>query len=104
NLRDGPGQVLHVNDTLQWFYHDNPASDVAVLPWSPDDKQYEYTELPRAMFATADAIEAQGIGIGDELLVAGLFTQKHGHDRNLPILRSGIIAAMPVEPYHDDKT
>jgi hypothetical protein len=46
--------------------------------------------------------QPEGIGIGEELFITGLFTGHTGKQRNLPIIRSGIIAAMPGEPLRDD--
>ncbi len=48
-----------------------------------------------------DDIKRFGIGIGDELIVAGLFTERGGLHRNIPVIRSGIISAMPDEPIVD---
>ncbi len=37
-------------------------------------------------------------------MIAGLFTEHYGNQQNLPIVRSGIIAAMPTEPLEDTTT
>lgn len=37
------------------------------------------------------------IALGDEVFFLGLFSQHHGKERNLPILRFGSIARMPTE-------
>jgi hypothetical protein len=49
-------------------------------------------------------IKAAHIGIGDDLFIAGLFTQRRGTQRNIPIVRAGIIASMPEEPLQDKDT
>jgi len=41
------------------------------------------------------------IGIGDDVLAVGLFTRREGTSRNIPIVRAGIIAAMPEESVYD---
>src|SRR5262249_26782791 len=56
------------------------------------------------MFAGDRAIKAYKIGIGEDLFVTGLFTSHYGIDRNLPILRSGVLSAMPEEPLVDEAT
>jgi hypothetical protein len=50
------------------------------------------------MFATDDVIARQWIGLGDEVFVTGLFKGRVGEQRNIPIIRTGIISAMPDEP------
>lgn len=49
-------------------------------------------------------IEAHAIGIGDEVLMVGLFTKRYGYRKNIPIVRGGIISAMPEEPIEDQET
>src|SRR5208283_833137 len=66
--------------------------------------RYAYHELPfeGGGYVTEELIPEWGIGIGDELLIGGLFTEMHGVECNTPIVRSGIIAAMPQkEPLFD---
>jgi hypothetical protein len=88
----------------EWFYPEDAAVDVAILPWAPATAEIQYTTIPKFMFLTDETIEQHGIGIGDELTVLGLFTQRFGNQRNLPIARTGIIAAMPNEPLEDPAT
>ena len=56
------------------------------------------------MFADDVQIRSLNVGIGDELITVGLFTQRHGAQKKIPIVRSGIIAAMPDEPFEDQNT
>ncbi len=101
NLKDGKGaQVLDLPSSA-WFYHENPASDVAIMPCVPS-KEFEYAVIDTATFADSDVIAKNHIGIGDELFISGLFTQRYGSERNIPIIRTGIIASMPDEPLIDD--
>lgn len=113
------GQTLHVRlntktggagfvpVTYEWFYSDNEAEDVAVLPWSPpmDGDQpadVDFKCFPAHQMAGNRVIEDVGIGIGEEIAIIGLFSQRHGATKNYPIVRSGIISAMPGEPFQDD--
>ena len=52
----------------------------------------------------APVAERNGIGPGDELFAIGLFSLRVGTQRNIPIVRSGILAAMPYdsEPFTKD--
>lgn len=89
----------------QWIVQPEDAPeyiDVAVLPYAPSPALVEYLTLPRSMFATPAAIEANEIGLGDELFMTGLFVSHYGKNRNIPIVRIGNIAAMPDEPVVTD--
>ena len=48
--------------------------------------------------SSMEVIKKESIGIGDEIFTVGLFNQKWGEEKNSPIMRTGIIAAMPDEP------
>jgi hypothetical protein len=43
-------------------------------------------------------MEAEQIGIGNEVAFAGLFVNHHGKKRNEPIVRFGNICGIPSEP------
>ncbi len=85
----------------KWFLHKDNANDVAVMPFMPPQIEFAYTLTMEESFATENVIANEAIGIGDELMVVGLFTSHYGLARNLPIVRAGIIAAMPREPIQD---
>ena len=48
--------------------------------------------------ARSDTIHSEGIGIGDEVFMVGLFHRHTGRDRNEPIIRVGNIASLPSAP------
>lgn len=101
NNRAGGSKFIPVNGGWD---SDNPASDVAVLDWAFDEV-CDFRTIPLLMFAGTSAINEHGIGVGDELVLTGLFTKRRGLHRNLPIVRTGIIAAMPDEQFWDlDRT
>ena len=102
NTSDGKAKLIEVNSP--WFFSEDPSADIAVLPYRPDSKIFVYRTVPLSMFVTDDLVAQKGIGVGDELYMAGLFTRRFGSDCNRPIVRSGIIAAMPDEPIPDSKT
>lgn len=81
----------------QWEYHDEDTSvDAAVIPWSHipgiDVKLIVYHYA-----VDQDIIRDEGIGIGDELFLTGVFVAHRGKARTLPIVRVGNIARMPEE-------
>jgi hypothetical protein len=102
NTLAGGSEFLLLPD--EWIYHDNPAVDVAVLAFNIDPTHFDYFALPSDLGINEASISARGIGIGDLLLVTGLFNRRWGQGRNTPIARSGTIAAMPDprEPFVAD--
>jgi hypothetical protein len=84
-----------------WLYHDDPSNDVAVIPFMLPHTDYMFVVVEHINCATADVIERERFGIGDDLVVAGLFASHVGRHVNRPIVRAGIIAAMPDEPIRD---
>ena len=83
-----------------WSYHPSGTGkdEVAVLPCAIDRGHIVYAHIPIDSFATPLEIEDKNIGTGDELFIAGLFRSHFGKGRNIPIIRTGNIAAMPEEP------
>jgi len=102
NTKDGKSKVITAQ--REWFYSNNVASDVAVLPWAPSNEVFDYLLIRKRMCATDELINREGIGLGDDLVITGLFTAKYGVERNTPIVRIGSIAAMPTEKLEDEYT
>ena len=74
---------------------ENDAADVAVLPFDAyDDPALDYKHVPIASAATKEAIRHHRIGLASDVYVTGLFTQRVGSKRNIPIVRAGVISAM----------
>ncbi len=99
------GQIVSIQTHVSsWFFHPTDSSvDVAVVPWSPDfggqDIQLDLVAIdPDLQFATRAVIADKNIGIGDNLVITGLFSRFVGNERNLAVVRMGSIALMPREP------
>ena len=82
-----------------WYFHPrDDAVDVAVMPFRilPES---DHTALD---FESSPEIEANPqrwwFDIGTDVFITGLFLRHAGRQRNIPILRTGTIAAMPEEP------
>ncbi len=101
NTKDGRSRYIRI--TTDWFFPEDEGADVAVMPFTPPQDIYEYKVFDYGSYVTDEVIQKSSIGIGDELFIAGLFTQRHGTQKNIPIIRSGVLAAMPDEPFqaHD---
>lgn len=103
NTEDG-GSVLSEVSKWDWTFHDDPTIDVAVLAPTfahQADRTLQHTYIEADSCVTPERIRAYDIGVGTAIAVIGLFNQREGNDRNVPIVRSGIIAAMPGEPIAD---
>jgi hypothetical protein len=96
NFRDGKAHWIET-ERARWINHPDPTVDLvfAPIPWQAE---FDHQALPLSMFADDAIISQEAIGIGDEVFLAGLFSQHHGSQRNIPLLRVGNIAAMPEEP------
>jgi hypothetical protein len=103
NIEDGSALDIEINES--WSYPKSESCDIAIVPF-PEmfGINGEVLPIPHSWFVTKDIIQTRGIGPGDELIVMGLFSSHIGKERNLPIVRSGNIASMPLEPLIDPKT
>jgi hypothetical protein len=90
------GSVQYHKIETEWFYNDDEGSDAAILPFHVPEA-VEFVAVPIAMCATDEIIQEKRIGIGDDIVVTGLFTGYAGKTQNSPILRGGMISAMPKE-------
>lgn len=101
NTLDGGSQTVELSS--EWTYPANPAIDVAALLFNPNPSIFQCLAFPADACATKVGLKTRRIGVGDELFMLGLFNQRWGHQRNIPIVRSGIIASMPTEPFMDEE-
>ena len=105
-MNTGSGEADYMQVSDDWEYLDEgEAGDVAVMPIYELPGKFTVGTLPMhmAVMSEEDA-QQRGIGIGDDILMIGLFTKRKGSKRNIPIARSGIIAAMPEESMQDEET
>lgn len=101
NKKEGGFDFIQVNS--DWVYSENEGVDIAVTELVPSD-EFQIRILPFEMLATSEMAQKISLGIGDNIYITGLFTERYGTHRNIPIVRSGIIAAMPDEPLQDSNT
>jgi hypothetical protein len=98
NLKNGGAEEAINPDPGQWWYHPTePESVDAAVHGIPALDVLDYRYLTVSMFLTADKIRRDNIGMGDEVDIIGLFTFASGTQRNMPILRTGTVAMMPLE-------
>jgi hypothetical protein len=80
----------------EWHAHPDPAVDVAVFR-SGVPEGTDHLAYPTTSAGTTEVLQREEIDIGSEAVVLGLFAHHFGTDRNIPILRTGNIAAMREE-------
>jgi hypothetical protein len=99
NAKDGEPLFLRTGDA-RWFYHptEKDSVDVAVLPFgSARFRDYDTTWIPEGVLATDERIAEFDIGLGDEIVIIGLFTRFFGSTHLIPLVRTGNIAMMPKD-------
>ena len=97
NRIDRTGENIHI-DGARWYFADDPAVDVAVMPFDLRRPSLEY-----AARYINDAKETwwwnkarkYDAGIGDFVYTVGLFRVLAGAQRNVPVVHFGIIARTP---------
>lgn len=102
NKKDGTSILFESpgGDDVRWHFHPTDENaDVAVFPWSPQfgEEVMEYKPLSTRNFLKVEALGPEGVGIGDEVCVVGLFNFHEGKSRNHPMARIGNIAMIPDE-------
>ncbi len=99
NLADG-GTTIRPFSHSDWFFHPDPAVDVAVSPFDLETgfEIHEAVVLPIDQIITFEEVRAGVLAVGDELNAVGLFSKLSGLRKNLPIVRFGHLAMIPDEP------
>jgi Trypsin-like peptidase domain len=91
--------VLNQSGNLPWILPSDESVDLAVFPIAPSTQVVDYKVIPISMLATKDVLDSNRIHEGEPVFFAGFFYQFPGFKRIEPIVRQGIIAMMPDEPF-----
>jgi hypothetical protein len=104
NRRDGDAEFLPLRE--EWIYIDESGIDIAVysLPFGEKGSQgkYDCESINSAMILSPMDNSVHAIGVGESVFTIGLFSEREGKRRNIPILRVGNIAAVPDEELIDN--
>jgi hypothetical protein len=97
NTQAGGTEIIET-DPDAWVHHGD-GDDVAALPVGGlQPAHFRYQSLGWETWpVTAEFIDEQRVGPGDEVVYLGRFRMQEGQRRNLPTTRSGIIARMPLD-------
>jgi hypothetical protein len=97
NIKNSPARFTEI-PTTNWLYHpDDPMVDAVALRVHLSSDVVDILHIHIDMSATEEVISREGIGVGDEVFITGLFVNHRGQQRNIPIVRIGNIATMPDE-------
>jgi hypothetical protein len=100
NMQKGQSTPLgfHESALKSWFTHPSDTSiDVAILK-AGIPAVVDHLAIPTSLFVTDAVFKNNEVGLGDEVLVTGLFRHHFGRSRNIPIIRVGNLAALDEEP------
>lgn len=89
-------QFLELGSVHEWVFHEDTNVDIAILEWQVP-RDVDFWPFPLKDAVTPELIVREGIGLGYDVFVVGLFTRRAGQARNIPIVRVGNIVAMPEE-------
>lgn len=100
NARKGGVRVLRTK-VADWRPHPDSTVDLKCYRWDRSEiDAFDMLCVPLpANAATPDNLEQLlfGLGPGDDVFVTGLFVNRAGSQRNIPIVRVGTVAAIPEE-------
>lgn len=98
NSAVGSGPTITKTVALaDWFIHPtDPTTDVAILEMGVPDAA-DHLVIPFKMCATAESMKSHEVKLGDGVFISGLFRHHFGSGRNIPIVRTGNLAALNEE-------
>jgi hypothetical protein len=112
NIRNSGAEFIE-SKPEDWVFHQDETVDVAVMPMKGEpgavqtgfmsDLDIKIYRMSPAGLATAAVLANEGIGPGDEVFIIGLFRNRPGKLRNIPIARIGNISALAGEPINARK-
>ncbi len=98
NGLDNKAKYIKISD-VAWHFHPNHSNDpvdVAVISISPIP-DIDMKWFPVEGIMTPELFEKEGVGIGSEVFITGLFSKVSGENKNSPIVRIGNLAMYPEE-------
>ena len=115
NAMDGQSSRMVEWDFDKWCFHPRDSKDVGEAWLQPADRlRYDIaaTNIKLDLFGdtslvawkwqdnilTDEIVKSEMVSPGDDIAIIGLYRNHLGREKNIPIVRGGIIAAMPDEP------
>ena len=100
----GETQTRRLPPLDKWETPNDSSVDVAVVSFGIGSRHIRAAIVGKRVLANEEMLQELNVGPGDDVAIVGLFTEHTGKAKNQPIVRSGIIAAMPEEKIFDSKT
>lgn len=97
NTKEGKTEWFETELSKWTVYPVSASADLSMLRLNVPD-HWDHTVVHESMFLSEKKIAENEIGLGEEVVVVGLFRHHHGERRNIPIVRIGNLAAMDPEP------
>lgn len=85
-----------------WKFH-SLGSDLAICSIEISN-DYDCSFLNPEFLLTNEFMEKYNVGVGDDVFMVGNFQSRSGRTKNIPTVRFGNIAQMPVEPMKNPHT
>lgn len=79
------------------FRHSDSSVDIAIIPFLPNQEEFDFKFLPEDMITTKEKFKELKIREGSDVFFTGLFTPYTGSERNYPIVRFGRVALVTDE-------
>jgi hypothetical protein len=102
NTKDGRFDTFDFSEQDWILHHDRDDLAICGMPLL-DPNRHQTAEIAPDTFLKRHEIEAFNIGPGDDVFVVGRFINAQGKLRNIPSVRFGNIAQMPIEPIEQDR-
>ncbi len=83
-------------DIKNWFTSSDTSIDVAIIKMGIH-KSCDHLVLALDLVVTPSILEENEVGLGDNVFITGLFRHHSGHNKNVPIVRTGNIASFDDE-------
>jgi hypothetical protein len=95
NTRDGGAKNWPIQK-IEWVYHPDPTVDLAAIPLAIDSSDFDasYCLMTTTGYLSPKS-HPDAVVCGDPISMVGLFRLHAGSKRNVPIVHSGHIAALP---------
>ena len=81
----------------KWWFSPLDKVDLAFCPARLGPDVFDILHVSLDNILNDDTISKHNISVGDDIFICGMYLSRIGEARNLPIIRAGIISAMPSE-------
>jgi hypothetical protein len=96
NLKSG-GYENYESNVDDWFDDPQDPTDVSILNWGPSTEKCDVQAIASNLIPKDEIEQFKKPSVGDDVAIIGLFINYIGKKKNIPIVRSGTIAALPEE-------